>query len=844
MVSSKSRILLLSIFIWISLWQKAISAATVDVYNEASGNNATGRTEAETLDDIWTGTFSNGTFSPDLFQGGAGLSGTKSFTDSNGAVYQVDWQTGYVNDLGPGTPTSRTFVDASSGSNFYGTSNSIQGDAPNPFPTETRLSMGPKSNGGLNAIQLDFSNSAAAITDFGIFVGDLESRPNNGTIGRVLVFDLSGNLIKDEPIIYTGTVLNGTNYTVVEPSGSPTGVANNDSGDWGNDTTAFISVSASQPIGKVVIHVGDDDHTSLNTGTSEQMGLVGFQLPNSVLDYGDAPEDLSSIDASLNPAYPTTDANNGAKHTIDNATYLGSGVDAENDGQPSFNADTDNDDGVSFPAAGTKSILIVDQDNTITVEASTAGVLNAWIDWNQDGDWDDTDEQIATNQALTTGSNSLSVNPNNTVSQGQTYARFRFSSQADLEPTGTASNGEVEDYAVNLVLSESTFCDVGLINGGFESPLVGQASRLSGGTNTFSIYREAEVEGWSFFATNPNASSGFDQRNSIEFWNSGFQGVPAFEGNQFAEINAFVFGSIYQDFVSTPGSIMRWRFAHRGRQGDDTIQVNIGAPGTTVSQGQFTTGKNGWQIYSGIYTIPPGQNITRISFEAVSTAGNNISVGNFVDAISFGDSTSPGADCFKPSLLLVKRITAINRGQVNEISFDTFVDDSNTINDNDPNWPDNDNVYLPGVINVANIEPGDEIEYTIYFLANGDIDTRNISICDVVPDDMTFVQNTFDSQVGIGLGLDGTILPAIANLELSNLIGDDEGNFYSPGSNLPQNLCKKTDPNDSNSLIAVNSGSENINGAIIVNIDTLPVATAPGFPTNSYGFIRFRARVK
>lgn len=47
---------------------------------------------------------------------------------------------------------------------------------------------------------------------------------------------------------------------------------------------------------------------------------------------------------------------------------------------------------------------------------------------------------------------------------------------------------------------------------------------------------------------------------------------------------------------------------------------------------------------------------------------------------------------------------------------------------------------------------------------------------------------------------------------------------------------------------SANCSASNDNGAVVVDVvtnpDTLPQATAPGVPTNSYGFIRFRARVK
>ena len=46
----------------------------------------------------------------------------------------------------------------------------------------------------------------------------------------------------------------------------------------------------------------------------------------------------------------------------------------------------------------------------MTVNASAAAKLDAWIDWNHDGDWADADEQVATNLPVVAGNNTLNVN--------------------------------------------------------------------------------------------------------------------------------------------------------------------------------------------------------------------------------------------------------------------------------------------------------------------------------------------------------------------------------------------------------------------------------------------------
>ena len=198
-----------------------------------------------------------------------------------------------------------------------------------------------------------------------------------------------------------------------------------------------------------------------------------------------------------------------------------------------------------------------------------------------------------------------------------------------------------------------------------------------------------------------------------------------------------------------------------------------------------------------------------------------------------------------PNLLLVKRITAINPGQSDGVSFNSFIDDPNTPDDNAPNWPDNDNIYLPGRISVTDVKPGDEVEYTIYFLSFGGKPATNVKICDVVPDRMSFVADSYNGNSGIAL-LNSSASGATPT-NLTNAADTDGGTFYAPGAapptvgNPPANLCQKVD--DEGNITTVGA-AENINGAIVVEIDSLPQATEPGTPANSYGFIRFRARVQ
>jgi len=164
---------------------------------------------------------------------------------------------------------------------------------------------------------------------------------------------------------------------------------------------------------------------------------------DAAYDYGDAPD----------PTYPTLLANNGARHIASRDYYLGTSIDPENDGQPNSTATGDDndsgydEDGVIFTSPLFPGLLC-----TIEVTASQPGYLDAWIDFNTDGDWNDQGEQIFTSKQLSPGVNFLSFTvPADAITATMTFSRFRYSQLGDLQPTGEANDGEVEDYAVTII---------------------------------------------------------------------------------------------------------------------------------------------------------------------------------------------------------------------------------------------------------------------------------------------------------------------------------------------------------------------------------------------------------
>lgn len=154
-------------------------------------------------------------------------------------------------------------------------------------------------------------------------------------------------------------------------------------------------------------------------------------------DFGDAPH-----------CYPVLLAQNGARHAA-SGLRLGPNKSNEADGRPNgisqHPVEEPTDDGVRLP-----SPLRAGQIETVDVSVSANGRLDAWVDWNHDGDWDDPGEKILDARAASAGANSFNFDVPSALIEGDSVARFRLSLAGGLAPTGIAAEGEVEDYPVKM----------------------------------------------------------------------------------------------------------------------------------------------------------------------------------------------------------------------------------------------------------------------------------------------------------------------------------------------------------------------------------------------------------
>ena len=260
--------------------------------------------------------------------------------------------------------------------------------------------------------------------------------------------------------------------------------------------------------------------------------------------------------------------------------------------------------------------------------------------------------------------------------------------------------------------------------------------------------------------------------------------------------------------------------------GTDTLAVNTTAeitfnvlitPGTNAGPFDNTAIANG--------TSPDGTSVSDDSTNGSNSDpdGDGDPTNNAVPtSVTVSISTTTNGT---PNVRLVKRVT-----RVNNTPFNNAIDDPNDANDDASlNWPSS---YLQGEIDVPDILPGDEVEYTIYFLSDGSVPANNVRICDLIPENQTFLETAFNglTQASGGfVGVDRGSAIAFGTADSrshTNANDNDLARFFSPGTQITSPPC---------------STANNSNGAIIWDLGNVTNFSADA--NNSFGFVRFRAIV-
>ncbi|OEE62620.1 LruC domain-containing protein [Enterovibrio norvegicus FF-33] len=281
------------------------------------------------------------------------------------------------------------------------------------------------------------TSAPLGITDFAFHPGNDELYAVNNSNGKLYEIDTNNGSTK-----YIGSVgVTGTFGAGYFDVNGYYYISRNQDGD-----IFRIDLSTQEKIdsGSVTaVKFADGPKSGLNDGARCEDAPVIDE--DSTIDFGDAPD-----------SYKTLLASNGPRHEVGTGYYLGLvAPDSEGDGLISplddNKAGSEDEDGVGFVTA-------IEAGNTaiISVQASTTGYLSAWLDWNQDGDFEDADEKIVSDSVLNAGTNTLSIAVPSDAAVGSTFSRFRFSEQAGLDYFGGATTGEVEDHPVTVMKSGTT----------------------------------------------------------------------------------------------------------------------------------------------------------------------------------------------------------------------------------------------------------------------------------------------------------------------------------------------------------------------------------------------------
>ncbi|MFO0868997.1 MAG: FG-GAP-like repeat-containing protein [Pirellulales bacterium] len=409
------------------------------------------------------------------------------------------------------SPDQPSFVLANAGSGF-GTLSHRPGDLNGDGLMD--FAIGAPSYGGTGAVFVVYGREVGTVlTHRSPGVGLLKGTPENvrgafgneqlvGSAGRDTLIGHGGNdrysggasddIIQVKPV-GTFRVAGGSGHDTLVLEGRQQVLAwrPSENGQWIADVEEFdirgsgpnlLKIGAPTFVRRMLpddptlrVRRGEDDRVALDlqwvrVGTRSEAGVTydEYSVDAATLlveqvaarDFGDA----------YSPVFPGSDIygtellSDGARHVL-TGPRLGTLADAEEDGQfapDSLGDDVADDgqfppapsdeDGVSFPFplvvdAGVGAALPV----RVILSNATSARLDAWVDFNGDGDWLDVGEQVFQSTLLSAGANDLVLQVPPAVTRQPTLARFRVSTAGGLSFLGLAADGEVEDYSLTFL---------------------------------------------------------------------------------------------------------------------------------------------------------------------------------------------------------------------------------------------------------------------------------------------------------------------------------------------------------------------------------------------------------
>ncbi|MEL6927661.1 MAG: GEVED domain-containing protein [Cyanobacteria bacterium J06600_6] len=657
--------------------------------------------------------------------------------------------------------------------------------------------------------------------------------------------------------------------------------------EWKKHTVSFTNGNSSS------ITIDLESNKTGPGGNDFYLDNIELRSCNFIVDYGDAPITYGEAIQTTIPSSPNIYLGTVAPDG-ENTTPLGGDNGVGADGDDSTSSGMDDEDAFTtlsnVPTTGTYDLNNIPVNNTSGANVT----LHGWIDFDRDGKFSASEYQSATvTNGETTADLNWTV-PNGTnvgdsyarfrITPDVLLADDPNTADVDERSLNAAVNGEVEDYQIAIADAVTLACPTARADLWFANDESGSVSNSEFDDSLDFIYQvsdqftygstsgiKAGIIGWA--AATPNQSNNHVIIPITEtFGDPGDTGLiddnnisTDTDGNGVREeytakkVPSNDSGTRLDRVTNYLANIITT--ANGARPNTPQVAIIL----TDANSGQITSPSQGgdfrWESAAFNLKDPvdgPGASIVLIIIDeaaaaynaggaaktvidnVVGTNGKLLIVPTYQQAadateeyISLAaqavcDSTTPVAS--DPELLLAKRITAINPGQTNEVSFNDFVDDAND-GDNNANWVgamegNNSmytNTYTVGEINGGNVIPSDVLEYTIYFLSDGGQTANNVLVCDLIPANTELVLNDFSTQPAAtgssSAGDRGLLWEYNGTVQsLTNANDGDAGYYFPPGD----------EPSDVFSNIECsNTNQTNDNGAVVFNLGNLPELLPP-----------------
>lgn len=399
---------------------------------------------------------------PNLYGGAGGTNPDRRATGPDTLRFNRDYSDNYAHGTLGNVRSPATVVVSFSRPVYMneliaGSLSVIQGDSENVV---IRAFDGPDATG--NIVKASAFDNVSDADDDSTLVHKL-----GDPTGPLQTNDLSNvNLDPDNTFDASGR---GTNIGLAADDGiyHAIGAVNQLSGAYGRVAVRYENT----PIRSIALSTwmtdtATDFTSATYTNTSHSIIVAPLTFCPANHDYGDAPD--ATLDEQQGD-YRTIGNSSGAVHEIDTALRIGATTDADNSKLQDVDASSDDADGIDDEDGVLDTSQLTIRAGQFSPEVDVVvlnlielnATLYGWIDYDCNGIFDNATERTSaavpngTDGAVTLAFPNVPGGIDSTCST--TYMRLRLSTDSDpsSNPTGAVSNGEVEDYVMEILGAET-----------------------------------------------------------------------------------------------------------------------------------------------------------------------------------------------------------------------------------------------------------------------------------------------------------------------------------------------------------------------------------------------------